>query len=294
MTSGPSLGDRIERVGSLSPSQVDAELDRLEREVPTHPPLERAGLSPCTKARVFGDTHGDWSSLLWALDGAWDDPETLLIGLGDYVDRSPPDCPQGSAVAALFLLELVAERPDRLLLLQGNHETVDVIPVHPRSFEEEVYARWKGGPRRAARLGALLRRGPLAACTDSGAYLAHAGFPRPPLPVPWTRALDAPGADRTEEITWADCEASSARRGGLPPFGEEDLRRFLDAAGLSVFLRGHDPDLTGRVLWGNRLVTLHTTRVYARFGGIVAAEIPLDHPIHDLGSVRILRRPIPG
>ncbi len=269
----------------LTPNGIDRLLDRLESEIPVEAPWAEIGPSAGDRALVFGDTHGDVESLRPIVERFVQSEDAVLVGLGDYVDRSPRESPYGSALEALWLLEWKALRPRRVVLIQGNHETVDSIPFAPRTFEPEVRALWGDDPRRAARLAALLRRGPLAAATSSGVYLAHAGFPRGPLPAPWTRAVDPGDLDRLAEIVWADCSASQNRRGAAPPFGEADLARFFRTSGLRVFLRGHDPDITGRPLWNGRCLTLHTTRIYARYGGVLYAEVPLARSVGSVDDI---------
>lgn len=271
---------------ALTPEEVDRVLEQLERTVPVHPAL--LSLSGGDEALVFGDTHGDWRSTV-ELFHRWSGspPGTFLIGLGDYVDRPPDDCPNGSVANSLFLLSLAARYPDRVVLVQGNHETCRRIPVLPHTLPEEVDDLWGPEEDRYQRLGALLERGPLGAVAPSGAYLAHAGFPRGPLPAPWTEAFDRPDDDRLAEIVWAECDASRIRRGGAASWHADDLDGFFRSTGLRVMLRGHDPDVVGRPIYGDRCLTLHTTRIYERFGGVIAASLPLREPVTSVRPLRV-------
>lgn len=284
-----------EGIARLRVDEVDRLLARLEAEVPRHPPFVRLDPGSADVAIVFGDTHGDWPSLRAVVErfrAAGD--RAVLVGLGDYVDRTPGTVPHGSAVNALYALTLAAQYPSQVVLLQGNHETDRRIPVMPRSLPDDVADLWGAAPGRVARVTALLERGPLAVATASGAYLAHAGFPRGSLPTPWTRAVDPTDERRLSEIVWAECGASVIRRGVVPAFSEAELERFLEATGLAVFLRGHDPDLAGRPVFGNRCLTLHTTVVYERYGGILLARVPLAGRLADLHDVQVERIPLPG
>lgn len=266
-----------ESILSLSPEGADRLLDELERTVPVHPGFVDVPSRGFTEAIVFGDTHGDWRTSL-ELERAFlaeRGGPRCLIGLGDFVDRHPADCGDGSVANALFLLGLAGRYPDRVYLLQGNHETTRRIPVIPQTLPEEVDDLWGPQVHRYLRILALLERGPFAGATPSGAYLAHAGFPRGPLPPDWKAAFEHPDDDRLAEIVWAECDASQARRGAAEAWGGRDLAGFLAATGLSVFLRGHDPDVNGRPLYGGRCLTLNTTRVYERYGGVVFARLPL-------------------
>jgi hypothetical protein len=59
-------------------------------------------------------------------------------------------------------------------------------------------------------------------------------------------------------------------------------------------LRGHDPDITGQPLFEGRCMTLQTTRVYQRFGGVIIARVPLGHPLESLRDVVIEHLPSEG
>jgi len=270
----------------ITPSQADELLTYLERRVPVRPPLVEIPEDGAPEAVVFGDSHGDWRSIEEVVR-QYRGGDRCLIGLGDYVDRPPDDCGAGSVANGLYLLELVAENPSRVTLIQGNHEVVRRIPAVPHNLPEEVDELWGFDATRYERLLGLFERGPLAVTTPNGAYLAHAGFPRGRLPIPWTAAFVNPDDDRLAEITWAECDASYIRRGATRAWGERDLDRFFQATGLSVMLRGHDPDLTGRSIYGGRCLTLHTSRVYERYGGVIIARVPLRAPLPSVAAITV-------
>jgi hypothetical protein len=272
---------------------MDALLDDLERGVPVRPPLVELPAGAAEEAIVFGDTHGDWRSTEEVVR-RFRAGDRCLIGLGDYVDRAPADCGPGSVANALYLLGLAAEAPGRVFLIQGNHETARRIPVQPHHLPDEVAERWGPGPLRYDRLLGLLERGPLAVATSNGAYLAHAGFPRGDLPTPWSAAFDSPDEVRLGEIVWAECDASRIRRGAAHPWGARELDQFLDATGLRLVLRGHDPDLTGRPLYGGRCLTLNTSRIYERYGGVIAARLSLRAPLRTVADVVVEHLPTEG
>lgn len=268
---------------ALDAAGADRLLNDLERRVPTRTAYIDITTRPGGSMFVLGDTHGDWRSTVEAVRAfETAGPSSVLVGLGDYVDRPPRDLPCGSVANAIYLLTVVARFPERVYLLQGNHETVRRIGVVPHTLPDEVTRLWGPNPERYDRLMGLLERGALVATAPCGAYLAHAGFPRGDLPSPWTDAVAAPDGERLLELVWAECDLSNARRGATPPWGAKDLERFLGLSGLSTVWRGHDPDLSGRPLYHGRAMTLHTTRLYERFGGVLLAVLPLDR---SLGSV---------
>ncbi len=292
---GPTLPASPESVLGLTRAEADALLTELESFVPRHRPFVTVGENDLDRAIVFGDTHGDWRSareVVARFEAGG--PRAVLVGLGDYVDRVPSDCGAGSAANALFLLSVAARAPGRVFLLQGNHETARRIGVRPHDLPGEIGRLWGPGPERYERLMGLLERGPIAAATTSGAYLAHAGFPRRLRERPWTRAFERVDDRLLAEIVWAECEASQNRRGAADPWGSVDLERFLGASGLSMMLRGHDPDLAGRPLYGDRVVTLHTTRYFEQYGGVLVAELPLGPRVRSSADVTIVHLPSEG
>jgi hypothetical protein len=285
MSDAPAFRSPTELL-ALTPSQADDLLDHLEARVPVRPPLVEISEEAGEEAVVFGDSHGDWRSMEEVVR-RYREGSRSLIGLGDYVDRPPDDCGAGSVANGLYLLELVAEHPGRVTLIQGNHEVVRRIPAVPHHLPDEVDELWGPDSTRYDRLLGLFERGPLAVTTANGAYLAHAGFPRGRLPIPWTKAFDAPDDERLAEITWAECDASRVRRGAARAWGQRDLDQFFRATGLSVMLRGHDPDVTGRPLYGGRCLTLHTSRIYERYGGVIIAHLPLHAPLPSVAALSV-------
>jgi hypothetical protein len=275
-------------IARLEPEEADALLDRLEARVPTHPTLLPIP-SADAPALVFGDTHGDLPSVEAVLEEWHQGPtDQILIGLGDYVDRTPPDVPNGSVLNALYLLQWAARFPERVILLTGNHELARQIPVVPSDLPAEIDDLWGPGIERQLRIAHLLERGPLAAYTESGVFLAHAGFPRRRPRGDWTKAFDRPSEETVAEVVWADCGASESRRRVVRAFTEADLDRFLADSSLVGLLRGHDPDLTGRRVFHDRCLTLHTTRYFAEYGGVLAARVPLGARLASLADVALV------
>lgn len=273
-----TVPDRLlgpEQILDLDAEAADRLLDRLERTVPARPTVVPLDGGTLEEAVVFGDTHGDWRSTRDFVTLWQSKPDRFLVGLGDYIDRPPDDCPGGSVANALFLLELAALHPERVVLLQGNHETQRRIPVVPHTLPEEIDELWGPEEERYHRLLGLLERGAFVATTASGVYLSHAGFPRAAATSRWREALEPLDEDRIVELVWAECDASRSRRGVVPPWTERDLDDFLRASGFGLVLRGHDPDVTGRALYHGRCLTLQTTRIYERYGGVIVAVVPL-------------------
>ena len=290
---GPFRPRTPEELLALTPSQADELLDELERRIPVRPPIVEIPEEGAEEAVVFGDSHGDWRSVKEVVR-RYRLGNRCLVGLGDYVDRPPDDCGAGSVANGLYLLSLLAESPGRVTLVQGNHEVVRRIAALPHHLPDEVDELWGPDSTRYDRIVGLFERGPLAVTTANGAYLAHAGFPRGKLPIPWTAAFVDPNDDRLAEITWAECAASRIRRGAAPAWGERDLDQFLASTGLRLMLRGHDPDLVGRVVYHGRCLTLHTSRVYEQYGGVLVAYLPLKTPLDSAARLVVEHLPTEG
>ncbi|MHB8351855.1 MAG: metallophosphoesterase [Thermoplasmata archaeon] len=279
----------------LGPEEADSLLDRLEAEVPVGPGLLDIPSDLAGELLVLGDTHGDWPSTVAGTAAALSEPGApALIGLGDYVDRPPADCPDGSVANALYLLGLRAAYPDRVFLLKGNHEAARRIPVVPHGLPEEVDDLWGPDPERYYRLMGLLERGSWAARTESGVYLAHAGFPLRASEGSWRSQYETPTEATICDIVWRDASASRLDRRLSPPFGQRELDRFLASSHSTCFLRGHDPDLTGQLLYGGRCLTVHTTRVFERYGGVLLAHVALDRPVGSAQEIRVEHLPTEG
>ncbi|HUI38977.1 MAG TPA: metallophosphoesterase, partial [Thermoplasmata archaeon] len=214
-----------------------------------------------------------------------------LVGLGDYIDRAPDDCEEGSVANALYLLQVAARFSGRVWLIQGNHETFREIPLLPHDLPEEVDLLWGPEEERYHRILHLLERGPLAAISPSGAYLAHGGFPRSPGSGALAGEFLSLDPERLLEIVWGECAAAPTHRADVRPFDEFELARFLSRSRTRVFLRGHDPGLAGRTVYGKRCLTLHTSRLYERFGGVLLARLPLDRPVENADDIVVERLP---
>lgn len=250
-------------------------------------------------AWVLGDTHADWPTARAVLT------ERVLrrggsdraIFLGDYVDRTPPELPFGSLVNALYLLSLTAAFPERVQLLRGNHETQRRIPGVLQEAHEEAKELFGARTPVGERLEDAFERLPLAARMESGYYLAHAGFPRE-SGGSWRERFSREDDELLFEVVWNDLEGSPvAGQRGIPisPFTEPETEDFLRAVGATLMLRGHDPYLAGQYRFHDRVLTLHTTRVFG-WAGLWVAGVPLGAekgPRSRVEPVRLEPAPLP-
>jgi Calcineurin-like phosphoesterase len=280
-----------ENIAGMNPSQIDALLSALEQQISPASALVHFEPSRATAVGLIGDSHGDWRSTQAAVEWFLESPnDRAFVGLGDYIDRAPLDCPVGSAVNALYLLSIKAAYPDRVLLVQGNHEAARRFAFEPHDFPGELAERWGNDRRRYLRFMELLERGPLAAYTSSGVFLAHGGFPSR-LPSPWTDRFRKVDESLRVELLWTRVAAADPEPNIVPPFDGAALDDFLRASGLRVFLRGHDPRVVGRPLYHGHCLTLHTSRIYARFGGVLSGRFSLVQPVRSAADIEVERLP---
>ena len=118
----------------------------LDNSSPTEfsPYVQALRVKPGTEIIMFGDRHGDVRSTVSMISelshkGYFDTknpfklkPGTLLIGLGDYVDR-------GNAGVETFLTMLWLKicNPDQVILVRGNHED-STYHVNQTQFQKEL------------------------------------------------------------------------------------------------------------------------------------------------------------
>lgn len=229
---------------------------------------------PDRTAVVVADLHGDFEAADAAVrrsapgGAAGAGAPEHLVFLGDYVDRGPHQ-------EETFLLALAAkmERPDRVTMLRGNHETPSINEMF--GFQKVVLRGHRAAG--AALLEAYHRTFaalPFAA-TLGPTYLAHGGIAKgmEDLGAYDTIHRDEPepGDTRMQEVLWNDPAEDAAvafehnrYRGGGHIFGEGPTKRFLEANGLRRILRGHQVFWPQGYRWhfGGRILTFHTMPDY--------------------------------
>jgi hypothetical protein len=246
---------------------------------------------------VIGDSHGDWPATSAALNYARQGPfPRRFVAVGDYIHRmtrSQPDpraLPSGSVWNAAYLLAWTAAHPQDVVLLRGNHEATRQIPVPGPTLLRELRRAF---PRADAlelwsRLIGLLERLPLAARTANGVFLVHGGIPPPSRYDPATWRAD--DLSLLEGLLWSDPELEYEDRSVGHPYGAEELARFLETVGCRLMIKGHAPGHSGQAIFDGRLLTIHTSDLFAGFGegGVLLAEIPARTRIQDVGEIRLM------
>ncbi|MDM7275373.1 MAG: metallophosphoesterase family protein [Thermoprotei archaeon] len=229
---------------------------------------------------VLGDIHGDYgtfSKILDDVEGEGVIDSGLLILLGDYVDRGPPE---GQVETLMRIAELKLEMGDRLVALRGNHEPPENLVPYPHDYPyvlEQLFGRDKALELYRKSL-AVFNSLPHALVLKGKALLVHGG---PPTRLAGSLE-DYLGWDRRveviEEILWNDpSELVETRapnpRGAGSLWGRRVTDKALSLSGASIIVRGHEPALEGyKFNHGRRVLTLFS-RLGEPYFNIAAAYI---------------------
>ena len=207
-----------------------------------------------------GDTHGDLRSSLSALQHEAE----VKVFLGDYVDRGPQQLEN-----IVTLLSAKLERPESVVIVRGNHESPLMNRVY--GFERAVISRYS---YRVYELFSRVFSSMSYAVLVNGKVLGvHGGIARGLVSLDQLREL--PKGDKEPrhplafEVLWNDPDEGveefepSPRGPGAYLFGQRPLQRFMEANGLEMVVRAHEPFPEGyRWFFGNRLLSLFSCRFY--------------------------------
>ncbi len=210
---------------------------------------------PCQPDRflyaAIGDVHGDLPALIAAVDAARaraaeTKRETVVVVLGDAIDRGPD-----SAGCAAFLMRLAhdedpARTDTRLLFVRGDHDEALAYDaaqdrfsssVEPCEWAERLESLPTDDPERTVAKDYIefVREAPAALLLRGerdGVLFAHGAVPHVDLLLRLNSLADLDAPECRRDFTW--CRLSSARR-KIPnraslfcDVGLDDLADFLD------------------------------------------------------------------
>ncbi|MEM1610464.1 MAG: metallophosphoesterase family protein [Sulfolobales archaeon] len=235
-----------------------------------------------SRAVVIGDIHGDLDTLVSILEQIDLErvmrEDTLLIFLGDYIDRGDKQLE-----TLLLVSKLKALYGERVITLRGNHEPPESLPVYPHDYPEIL--RWVFGPQwrslydLSRKIFDLL---PYAAIYRGSAVFLHGGIPVFSTIDCWEDVkciLNAEVSERTlEEILWndpteePDIEYAPSPRGAGYLWGEKITDIFLRKTGLKAIIRGHEAVWEGYKLnHGSRVITIFSRKGPPYYNAYAAA-----------------------
>ena len=215
-----------------------------------------------------GDTHGDRQATESVLH-RWLGNETVLVFLGDTVDRGPDS--RGNLT---LILQAKKDHPDSVFLLMGNHEAWSVSSFSPADF-------WTGlNPEEEEVLGDVFSALPFAAWHPAGVLATHAGLPK----VKMLAAIPsiALGSPAWRDMVWGDWSdhppnVSAAWHSIRPTYGESEFRQRMDRLGARVLVRSHQPRAP-QYLYKDRCLTVFTSSAYGPGDRTVACLDPISPP----------------
>lgn len=237
-----------------------------------------------SQAIFVGDLHGDFDTAKKIVRRFFvGEQNSILIFLGDYIDREPE--PEGAIKTLLYLCILKNQFPERVFILKGNHEAHYSVYCYPYEFDRalvEIFGKYGELIHDAALR--LFKEMPLMIRTTNGVVGSHAGFP-----LMGQSVNDKSRKDLIVDILWADPSVSPSFRGSdIPKFTMEQLVEFLNSLKASCLIRGHDPYVAGKVIFSKRCITLSSSKAYAYRAGITVAKVNLSRPVKDADDVTIL------
>jgi len=229
------------------------------------------------RAVFVGDTHGDLEASERVID-RYLAPETVIVFLGDYVDRGPR-----SRENILFLLEQKLEHPEGLFLLMGNHEGWAIERFSPADF-------WLGlGPEQERLYAETLAKLPLVATAD-GVIALHGALPDV-ADLHDINRIEL-GSEPWRQITWGDwADFPGETLGGMwgrPQFGRGYFERLMRRFGKNLLIRSHQPDAPERLFEG-RCLTIFTSSAYLGLRAErTVALVPLEREIRSAADVELV------
>lgn len=267
MSNGDEIVDSVindaDEVMSLDGSEIEECLERAVSILEG----EKALVELDGDVVFVGDTHGDFETTKAVVERFFDADH--LVFLGDYIDREPVQW--RSIYNLTYLLLLKCRFPEKIILLKGNHECNYAIPCFPYEFEGEIIRRF-GSPRLHTKYVEVFSSMPLAALVKN-VFAAHGGILKG-ADLECLRNIGKNDPVALESVVWSDPVISPVFRGAGDPFTEEDLTQFLERIQAKVFIRGHDYSTSGISIFGDRCLTIFSSRRYKEMGngGILVAR----------------------
>ena len=213
---------------------------------------------------VVGDTHGDYDTSRKAVDTFLGKEDTVLLFLGDYVDRGPKQIENIN-----FLLDLKTKFPKKIYLIRGNHETPTANLNY--GFFNLVSSRYS--PQLYRKYSELFAQMPYAAMLGFSILCVHGGLAEGLKSLSQIASLPKgevePASPLVTQLLWNDPKEGvsgfqeSFRGEGIRYFGRDVFDTFMEENKLSLMLRSHEAYPEGYAyLFGGRLLGLFSCRYY--------------------------------
>ncbi|MGM0405996.1 MAG: metallophosphoesterase [Thermoplasmatota archaeon] len=231
---------------------------------------------------VVGDTHGDLDAVQFPVNKAVE-KDIPIVFLGDYVDRG-----KNQLESLAFVLNLKVERPKKVVLLRGNHETERMNRSY--GFTEVLNKRYSWNLYELIK--SLYRKLSAAAVIDNDHFLAHGGISKGVKMVDDINGLKHTD-DAYKELFWNDPNEEvedfevNYIRGGYNMYGEKAVEEFLQLNDLKKIIRAHQCFKQGfRYFFGEHVVSIFSIPDYC--GNKVGKYAVVDNGLIDLYDIRKL------
>jgi hypothetical protein len=260
------------------------------------------------KLILVGDIHGDLESLLWTLkeinfDRFLRNPHNKLIFLGDYVDRG------SNSIGVLYVVCFLKQKfPDSVVLMRGNHEAPMEFPFSSHDLPLELARRYGREIAKSIYVNNILplfQSLSLIVLIPKQLLIVHGGLPTAEVFIPKS-SEDRSGSSEVgsaarnllissmEEILWNDpiehiskgLDWEYSRRGYGKHFGITVTRKWLNATGSKLVIRGHEPCQGFKVNHQGTILTLFSCN--ESYPGFQAAYLKITreelHNVNDVGE----------
>ncbi len=217
---------------------------------------------PTGDVLIAGDIHGDLEAFERAVAVHEETPGSILVFLGDYADRGD---------RGLEVIERLAGMIDsRVIALKGNHE--DYLDGSPTFTPWDLW--WEVEEKRGTEWVEFfkwfeenfLNRLVLALLIPGVALCVHGGVCRK---IRGLKDLQNPDRETEECVLWSDPLDMPGEypnpRGVGKLFGPDVTKSVLEALGVKVLIRSHEPAKAARGPFpehGGLVITTSTTSVY--------------------------------
>jgi serine/threonine-protein phosphatase PP1 catalytic subunit len=174
----------------------------------------------------------------------------IIVLLGDYVDRG-----SDSVGVLCSLLELKKGKPDKVILLRGNHESREMNLLY--GFYQEL----DHDDRLLSLAQAAFSEMPVAAVINNNVFCVHGG-------IPGDVSINDISKKNAFGLLWNDpsqMKGITPSNRGIEPkcFGSDVFSDFMQQNDLSLMVRGHSLIREGYRWWfDNRLLSLFSTPGY--------------------------------
>jgi predicted phosphodiesterase len=214
------------------------------------------------KVIFVGDTHGDVETSQKVIK-EFLKPENKIVFLGDYVDRGP-----FSKENLEFLLKQREKHPNKIILLQGNHEGHRILKFSPAEFWESL------SKEDYQKYSQIVESFPLAVVAKNVIAL-HGALPEIEKIEDFEKIEI--GDDNWFRICWGDFVEENRENLGIDPFtgrpkfGKNYFLKIMEKIKKSVLVRSHQPNAP-KFMFDDRCLTIFSSSAYDREREIVILD----------------------